>query len=718
MILFFKDWKKYPTAIPDISTKNESFIKYSKLLKHMGVKNHAFPLALHNPMLKGVDPHSTKLTNEQIAMIIKEAKSNPWYIFRELIKLPADASPEPMTFLASRGNISTYWLFFNHITSLLIQPRQTGKSVGTDSLMVSIINILSTYTKVHLLTKDDQLRGENVKRIKAIMDELPWYLRLRTKKDANNTEKITVNRLNNTYLTSVPQSSVKAAKNLGRGLTVAIHHIDEIAFIKNLEHTLGALLASSTAARDNAKRAGAPYGNIFTTTAGYLNTPEGAYAKAEIYDKSLRWTEKLYDCEDEDNLRETISKNTPDGEVQVLLEFNHRQLGKTDEWLAEKISNAKSKGENAEADFLNKWANGGSSAAISKEDMAKLVASRVNDPFTEVSNYGYITRWYIPRHEVLSGEIKKRKLVMGLDPSEAMGNDDLSMVIRDVVTGETVAAGNYNETNTMLFSKWLLEWIIEYPNMTVAIEKRSSGAAMVDHLLLMLPIKGIDPFKRLFNWVVDEAHVNPEYYKILNTPLDKRPSNIYDKYKKQFGFTTSASGRASRDKLYGGAFTASIAYTSDTARDGTLITQLTTLVKRNNRIDHAEGGHDDSVIAWLLAYWFLANAKNKHYYNIDSNRVLLTVTAAIVKEQGGVEEIYRRQKIVETKKQISDILAMAEKETLEYKKLEHIRRAMKLNAGLGEETMELNIDSLIKEAGRDKPKDFEKPNIIVPFRAA
>ena len=65
------------------------------------------------------------------------------------------------------------------------------------------------------------------------------------------------------------------------------------------------------AARDAAEKAGAPYGNIFTTTAGYLSNPAGEYCKTKVYDQCLRWTEKLYDTENEEELRKTILKNNP-----------------------------------------------------------------------------------------------------------------------------------------------------------------------------------------------------------------------------------------------------------------------------------------------------------------------------------------------------------------------------------------------------------------------
>ena len=71
MILFENDWKRYPNAIADVDTGNKSFLRLSLVLKSMGVKNHAFPLALLNPELKGVNPHSTNLSIEQMVLIAR-----------------------------------------------------------------------------------------------------------------------------------------------------------------------------------------------------------------------------------------------------------------------------------------------------------------------------------------------------------------------------------------------------------------------------------------------------------------------------------------------------------------------------------------------------------------------------------------------------------------------------------------------------------------------
>ena len=155
-----EDWQKFPSAIIDTQTKNKSFLRLAQVYKSMGVKNHAFILALVNPRLQSVDPFSTELTHQQMVEIGIECKVNPWYFFRECARVPVKGSDEPVFLEANRGNIALYWLFFNHIQMFLIQVRQTGKSVSTNVLHVLLMNILCRNTLINLLTKDDKLREE------------------------------------------------------------------------------------------------------------------------------------------------------------------------------------------------------------------------------------------------------------------------------------------------------------------------------------------------------------------------------------------------------------------------------------------------------------------------------------------------------------------------------------------------------------------------------
>lgn len=705
MILFYNDWQKYPNAIVDVDTPNKSFLKIASIYKKMGVQNHAFMLALHNPLLKGVDPHSKNLSKEEIILITEECVVNPWYFFREVCRVPASGFDEPIPFIASRGNICLYWCFFNHITTYLIQIRQTGKSVGCDCLDTYIMQIGGRNTSVQLLTKDDNLRVENVKRIKEIMSGLPPYLDLRSKKDTNNTELITVSALKNTFKTAVAQQSPKAAMNIGRGMTSNIIHIDEFAFIANIEQTMTGLMPSSIAARENAKRAGNHYGTIYTTTAGYLSTRSGKFAY-DVYCSGYRFQETLFDSVDLEDAENTILKNSKSKSPLVIAEFNHRQLGKTDEWLRRVIAESMSKGENAEAEFLNKWSSGSESCPIPKERLEEMNRSINNDPIVKISKYGYATRWYIPEEE-LATNLEHRTMIVGLDTSEAIGADSIAMHIADITTGETIAVGEYNETNVILFSEWLAEFLIEYPTMTLIPERKSTGVAIIDGLIKILITKNINPYRRIFNTSVQNINnlsdSSEEYELIHSNSVRLKDLEIFSKYKKSFGYVTAGSGTMSRGQLYGDGLNGSYTYRSSVVRDKTLYNQLAGLVVKNGRLDHRTGGNDDMVIAWLLGYWLMTKGENLDYYNIDKKMIL----SAIIKEDSddlSPQELEDRHFIKSVKVDIQNLLKELENATNDYhaytieNKIRHLMEMLPY-----EETKQaFNIETLIEKIKENK----------------
>jgi hypothetical protein len=620
MILFQKDWMYYPNAIIDIKTKNTSFIRIVSLFKRMGIKNHAFPLLLIDSTLQGVDPFDPYLTLEQKLAINLECKLNPFYYFREVAIAPSKSGNEVVQFQANRGNIASIWLFFNHITFLLIQIRQTGKSFIVDSLTILLMNVMCTNTQINLLTKDDSLRASNIRRLKDIESELPTYLRRRSKGDSNNLEGMTVTALGNTFLAHVPQKSPKAALNTGRGLTSPVFIVDEGPFQPNIAISLPAALAAGTAARDMARKNNEPYGTILTTTAGKRDDRDGKFMY-NLMSTSAQWTERFYDCNDANDLEQMIRKHSKNGELRVNVTLNHKQLGKDDLWLKQAIEDAIVSGEDADRDFFNLWTSGSQTSPLPLSLLEKMRQSVKAEEYVSIDPpYGYITRWFLPE-ESIPNFMRNRPCVMGMDTSDASGGDDISLFLIDIASAETIAAGTYNETNLITLSEWICSWLVRYENITLIIERKSSGVAILDYLLLMLPVKGIDPFKRLFNTAVNDHLENPERWSEISVPLGRRRSDVYIKYKKCFGFTTAGSGMASRSELYSTTLQLAAKKGSDKVRDITTVNQITGLTTVNGRIDHAPGEHDDMVIAWLLCYWLITQGKNIGFYGIQSRNI-------------------------------------------------------------------------------------------------
>ena len=622
MILFKDDWLKYPTAIVDDKTTNESFLRMASVYRSMGVKNHVFMLALINPELQGVNPFDEEnLSEETKTAILIECKVNPWYFFREIARAPSKTGNAVFVFEANRGNMALYFLFFNHITVFLIQIRQTGKSFSVDTLQAMLMNITCTNTQINLLTKDDGLRNDNIKRIKDIDSEFPSYLRQRGRRDSNNFEGITVNSLGNSLKAHVPQSSPKAALKLGRGLTSPIFVIDESPFQQNIGIAMPAALAAGTAARELARLNGEPYGTILTTTAGKRDDPDGKYI-FRLLESSAEWTEDYLDCQNIEELIRIIKKNSRSGEIRVNCTFNHLQLGKTDEWLYRSIADTMgSDPEAIDRDFFNRWTSGTLSSPLTTETLARISKSAMAPKYTQIFPNGYVLRWYIEEEEI-NYRMSQGHYVLGSDTSDGSGGDAISIVIIDTITGETMAAATINEINLISFSQWLCQLFVIFINMTGIIERRSSGVAVIDYLLLMMPALGLDPFKRLFNLAVNDHKEDEMRWREIAPGLGRRPHDSYVVHKKTFGFTTSGSGMASRTELYSTTLQMAAKKAGDSVRDKTTITQILGLITHNGRVDHAPGEHDDMVIAWLLCYWFITKAKNLSYYGIDSKSIL------------------------------------------------------------------------------------------------
>ena len=720
MVLYLEDWLRYPSAKPNYDTKNESYLKLAGTYYAMGVKNYAFMLALHDQSLKDVDPFSPFLTELEMVKIGIECKINPWYYFREIAKVPARSGSDAVPLLANRGNIALYWCFFNHVMTYLVQIRQTGKSISTDVLDSYLLNIRCRGTTINLLTKDDALRSENIQRLKDIIDEMPFYLKQRSKKDLDNTELINISSLGNWYKAHLPQKAKKFALNTGRGMSSPIFRVDEGPFQANIEISLPAALAAGVAMRNKARANNEPYGTTLTTTAGKKDDPDGRYFYQQIC-AAAEWTEKFFDAKDATELEvmiRAVSRGLKEkmrvgdevirGEFAVNITMNHRQLGYDDAWLLTALEETKSVGDAADRDFFNRWTSGSLSSPLSIQQMEIIRGSQKEPLYVEdckIGSFRVPCRWYIPKDSI-EMYMAKNSSILSADTSDGAGGDDISLSLTDVKTGMLIASFNVNQVNLLAFSEWVCErWIIQCPNVTLIPERRSSAIALIDHLLLILPDRGIDPFKRIFNRIVNDPDENKTAYEEIKLPLSRRPHDIYVRYKKAFGWATSGGGMTSRSDLYSTTLISAARNCGHMVNDKTTIDQILSLETRNGRVDHAPGEHDDAVIGWLLGHWMLTKAKNLLHYGIQVTDILSRNRGG--SENGGVITKEQREQIFYRDK-IKDLLGKLEQEQNEIISMKIENELRFYNSKLIiEENEVLSLDELIS-----KTKETKKQNII------
>lgn len=657
-ILFLDDWKRI-AAKPHMQTGNKSFLKMAKAFRDMGIQNWYFHLALIDQRLVDIDPHDPNLTPEQRVWVLTEASVNYWYFVREVARVPAEGvGGKP--YQASRSNIMLAWLYLCHIDQMLIQPRQTGKSVGVDFIWAWILWFAGRGVKVQLMTLNNRLRTENMARMRKIRDRFPKWMIKPNRFDAENSERMTYSgwsqpgkEVINEYAIFLPQADEEGANNVGRGLTSANKQFDEGPFCPNIDISIPASLNGTTAARDDAKAFNGFYGILYTTTAGDLGTKEGRYMY-DILMSGTEWSEMFYDCKDQKELALTVRVNSRSGQAPVPFisaVFSHRQLGKDDQWLRETIAANKNTKASAEKDYLNKWGKGSEKSPLSVEVMDEIASSGVEPVWREITKEERcMFNWYIDKMTIAKN-MTTTQYVIGVDTSDSTGKDATTFVMRDVRDGSVACVGTFNNISLPMITRAISNFLIQHKNSVLVVE-RNRAQHLIDQLLIDLPAKGVDPFKRMYNLVVEDQTVRvSDFRDLARTTMSTRDQSFYDAQRAMFGFWT---GKDSREALYGGNFFDSAEKCSKSVRDMKLINELSQLITdKKGRINHPSGGHDDLVIAWLLGYWFMTRASHLSWYGIETGKVMLLAQSKGTESEEDV--VYREQQIA-YKEELNEIM--------------------------------------------------------------
>lgn len=650
-ILYKSDFKRYPKAIIDVTTKNRTWVEFASKLKAMGIENWGFHLTLLDPGLKGIDPRDPNLDNATILRIQHELRNNYWYFLREIFRVPSTTGGDPGYLEANRGNIATYWSVFNHFITYLEQIRQTGKSLTGRSLMTGVHTAWTKGSTSILFTKSD-LRPDEIKDYKAIKADLPGYLWYNTPKDKDNQQDFTTLCHGNVTFSYIPSVSEDAANKIGRGKTPIWILADEVPFLSYCYISIPSLIASTNRSFTDAERDGTFHGILYSTTAGDLSTKEGKYVYEKIRQVGMFFSEMLYDCTDREEARQLIFSNSSNKVApHVRIAFNHLQLGYSNEWLKQKVGTVPASKDQIKRDYLGIWTFGSQENPIPEHLLNTMRRSENTDFTTERYNTYYVVRFHKPKEWVVT-----RKAVMGLDMSEAIGRDAITGVVIDIETLETLAAFSISESNLIYFGTFLSHFMQKFPNITLVPEAKSAWTGGIrDQVLIEMPKLGIDPGKRIYSTVVDTARGSESEQRDYRDYSTGYPSERkYYPYRSDFGFKT---GKVSREVLYRDVMMNTVKEVPTLIRDPALIDELSTLVERKGRIDHALSGHDDHVVSFALAHWFIRYARNVDHYGIDSTRIMSNV---IREMEVTPEEFKKRTKFVKLQQEMEDILSRLE----------------------------------------------------------
>jgi hypothetical protein len=546
-----------------INTTNKSFLKVYHLLSEKGVKDCTFFLELNDPKLEFVDPFDENLSDDNKKRIIVECATNPWYFIRECVLIPVSGI---VRYELNLGNLAFTWAVLNHLNVYLILPRQSGKTFAAAVIIMWITYFGGRNTESMLYAQTDQNLDNNLGRIRALRESLPKYLNLHhAHNDRDGAKLVHFTALGNKILRQAPKKSELGADSVGRGFSTPIVWYDEFAVIPHIKTQYQAsVLAQSTVAR-TAQNNNLPNSVIITTTAAFLNNRDGKFAYSFLND-CLEFDESMYNMS-RDEILELMENHVKRKFLHIF--YPYWELGKDDKYFEEQATFLGWDQDDIDRDIFCKWKEVGVDHPLGQEAI-QLLENNIHKPIkTVVVNNIYRVKFYKDPAKI-DWSIK---YIIGGDCANNIGADYSALVVVDPRNFEVIATVRTNMYSTMFFAKLVISLMRNFfYNSILVLERNLNGATILD--------------------------------RILEEDLSLR-DRIYAPVKKQDILGVSTVSK-SRTLLYNQILKTAVDDSYDLIHDKVIIDEIKGLIKtRTGRIDHAPGGHDDTLISYLFARWFL-----------------------------------------------------------------------------------------------------------------
>lgn len=573
----------------DFSTKNVSFIKMAAILQAENVKNCYFFLQLNDKKLKGVDPYDPDLSTEMKFRVFRECANNRWYFYREVFRVSEPGASVDVgggtSFKLNRGNLAYLWANSLNISTYLIMPRQTGKTWAAIADCTWTHQFVRGSTILHFNKKQGDA-NDNLRRIQDAIRMLPMYLQHSNidnldpseKRRVKNNEKTIRNTINSSIEAMASAGNEAKADAIARGRTASKIWYDELAFIFFNETIYAAAMPAYAKAAEIADQNGSPYGISITTTPGDLATPHGAFAY-RMMDTAITFYDKMYDLKRKKLF--DIIRNTPDKTSFLFIQFNHLQLGETDEWY---LSRAKDINNpiRARREFLLEWINSNGNSPFDPDDI-EIIGDMTTEKKLGVQIYKINKYYNLYVYEEYHG---KKPVIISVDVSGGLGRDNTAVVVINPETLKPMAFFRSNMIPSDQLKKLLVTLVNKrYPHCILTIENNSVGKPLLDELR-----------DTSISRVLYKEKKKRQFDQGVHDSTKKRTREIIE-YGHNVNPTTRAQMMEMLESLVHNSH-AHLAYPE-------LYDEIRYLELKNGRIDHSSATHDDCTMAYLGGLWIV-----------------------------------------------------------------------------------------------------------------
>lgn len=558
------------------NTQNNSFLKMYFILKELGIKNNTFFLELIDSSLESVNPHDPLLSEELQMRIHHEVIINPWYFFREVIRIPEVG--EKKFFELHRGNLAMLYLIFHSINIAVLLPRQCFKTTTTIIFYLWCFYFGTRDNNILFFAHNNDLVIKNIRSFKNIREALPPYLQLQhARKDRDNIEQIMFTPLKNIIKKQAPSLSKEGADRLGRGFSTPMQHYDEPVTTPNIGITYGGAVFAYASTAMNAEKYGKLHGKIMTTTAGYLNEESGLWTK-NFYANAADYHERLLDMT-LDELKLYVKHNSNNDFVNI--EFMYFDLGKDDNYFERMCREVNHDEDRINREILNRWIDVTKDHPLGQSRLMRLAGEKRAPVDSILINKVYFLNLYIPIENLDTN----LKYVAGLDCGGNLKKDYSALTVVNPYNAEVMAVMRTNSHSTAMFSQAIAQIMMLFPKMILIPERNSMGIVIIDNI--------ID---------ADFSIQSRVYHDEKNVPGVFTDKNI-------------------RNLLFGDVIRSVVDDYGNKIKDRHIIGEIETLERsRTGRIDHKKDAHDDTLISFLFVFWFLMHSKQREKY-IDPAKI-------------------------------------------------------------------------------------------------
>lgn len=594
-----------------MSTTNKSFLEVHQYLKDSGRTNNKFMLVLLDPDLAKIDPHDPNLSRMMKTKVLKECLHNPWYFFREVVRIPDSGQARGVKFELTRGNLALIFCLMLNLNTFLEMPRQTGKTISSLCWYLYLFNFGTANAEMSFLNKKLDDSKLNLQRIREIRDLLPSYLimdqafapdgsKIRGK---NNVETLQ-HPVNNNRIRTVASARNKVmAASLMRGRTTPIIYIDEYGFIQYNSIIYTNMVPAFNTAAANARRNNTPYGMLVTTTPGMLTTDEGIEA-FEMKEAATPFSEHWYDLS-RDEIFNIINTNTNSNFVYI--KYTYQQLGKSEQWFRDLCISMRKNWDDIRREVLLEWSVSNSNSPFRAEDL-DTIKGLLRQPINSVL---LLNKYELKIYEKIN---MKYPPLIGVDVSGGYQRDSSAITVVDSFSTRVTAELNSNFISTpelaMVIHTIVSQWM---PNAVVNIERNGGFGSSVIARLLQTSIR-----KNL-------------YYTIKDKVVEERMNGpVMHKFTKKMKIYGSDSTKDERENLME-ILRDRVDYHKDKIISQRIYEELCGLeVKKNGKIEHSSNTHDDQVFSWLWALHI--------YYNGGDLMNNWGITKHVLKTDADLEE--------------------------------------------------------------------------------